>query len=61
VAKPDRRVYEVLLGRFGLDAETTLFIDDSEVNVAAAAGVGMEALLYTGPGPVLARLGWVGG
>jgi 2-haloacid dehalogenase len=61
VAKPDPQIYEVLIGRFGLDPETTLFIDDQEVNVAAAAQVGMEAHLYTGPEPVLARLGLVRG
>jgi 2-haloacid dehalogenase len=61
VAKPDPQIYEVLLGRFDLDPETTLFIDDREVNVVAAAHVGMEAHLYTGPEPVLARLGLVRG
>lgn len=61
VAKPDPQIYEVLLGRFDLDPETTLFIDDREVNVAAAVHVGMEAYLNTGPEPVLARLGFVSG
>lgn len=55
------QIHEVLLGRFDLDPETTLFIDDWEVNVAAAAHLGMEAYLYTGPEPVLARLGLVRG
>jgi 2-haloacid dehalogenase len=57
IAKPDREIYELLLRRFGLDAAATLFIDDSPVNVSAAAGVGIEAMVYRGPGPVLARLG----
>jgi 2-haloacid dehalogenase len=61
VAKPDPQIYEVLLGRFDLDSETTLFIDDREANVVAAARVGMEAYLYIGPEPVLARLGLVKG
>jgi 2-haloacid dehalogenase len=61
VAKPDPQIYERLLGRFELDPETTLFIDDREVNVVAAAQVGMEAHLYTGPAPVLTRLGLVTG
>jgi 2-haloacid dehalogenase len=61
VAKPDPQIYEVLLGRFDLDPETTLFIDDREVNVDAAAQVGMEAHLYTGSEPVLSRLGLVRG
>jgi 2-haloacid dehalogenase len=58
IAKPDRAIYELLLHRFGLDAATTLFIDDRAVNVSAAADAGMQALVYSGPEPVLARLGW---
>jgi 2-haloacid dehalogenase len=57
IAKPDREIYERLLRRFGLDAATTLFIDDSPVNVSAAADTGMEAMVYSGPEPVLSRLG----
>ena len=57
VAKPDREIYELLLRRFGLDAATTLFIDDRAVNVSAAAGAGMQAMVYSGPEPVLSRLG----
>jgi 2-haloacid dehalogenase len=57
IAKPDRAIYELLLHRFDLDAATTLFIDDRAVNVSAAADAGMQALVYSGPEPVLARLG----
>jgi 2-haloacid dehalogenase len=57
IAKPDREIYELLLRRFGLDAATTLFVDDHAVNVAAAADAGMEAMVYSGPEPVLSRLG----
>ena len=57
IAKPDREIYELLLHRFGLDAATTLFFDDSPVNVSAAADAGMAAMVYRGPEPVLSRLG----
>jgi 2-haloacid dehalogenase len=57
IAKPDREIYELLLRRFGLDAATTLFIDDCPVNVSAAADAGMAAMVYSGPEPVLSRLG----
>ena len=49
VAKPDPRIYELLLGRFGLAAHTTLLIDDSARNVAAARGVGMQAVQFESP------------
>ena len=59
IAKPDRAIYELLLRRFALDPTTTLFIDDSPVNVCAAADAGIQAMVYRGPEPVLARLGLI--
>jgi 2-haloacid dehalogenase len=49
VAKPDPRIYQLLLGRFGLTAHTTLLIDDSPKNVAAARDVGMQAIQFESP------------
>ena len=49
VAKPDPRAFELLLDRFGLDAATTLLIDDSAKNVAAARAVGMQAIQFESP------------
>jgi 2-haloacid dehalogenase len=46
VAKPDRRIFDLLLQRFGLVPATTLFIDDSPANVAAALELGMDAVLF---------------
>ena len=34
VVKPDRRIFEILVSRHGLDAAGTVFIDDNEANVA---------------------------
>ena len=50
VAKPDVRVFELVLDRFGLSARTTLFIDDSAKNVRAARAVGMQAVEFESPG-----------
>ena len=49
VAKPDPRVFELLLDRFHLAAQTTLLIDDSPKNVAAARAVGMQAIEFESP------------
>jgi 2-haloacid dehalogenase len=49
VIKPDQRIFRVLIDRFGLDPETTLFVDDSEANVAAARALGFDAVRFTGP------------
>ncbi len=49
VAKPDPRIYELLLDRFALSPESTLLIDDSAKNVVAARGVGMQAIEFESP------------
>jgi 2-haloacid dehalogenase len=49
VAKPDPRVFELLLDRFGLTAATTVFIDDSAKNVRAARAIGMQAVQFESP------------
>lgn len=43
VCKPSPTIFRLLLARFGLEPAGTLFIDDAEVNVAAARGVGLRA------------------
>lgn len=48
MVKPDPAIYRRLLGRYGLDAPETLFIDDVARNVEAARAVGMQALHFTG-------------
>jgi 2-haloacid dehalogenase len=48
--KPDPRIFRLLLDRFGLDPASTVFVDDSEANVAAARELGLDAVRFTGPG-----------
>lgn len=50
LAKPDPRVFALAAERYGLDPACTVFVDDSPVNVAAAAGLGYDALVFTGAG-----------
>jgi 2-haloacid dehalogenase len=46
VIKPDRRIFELLLERFGLVPDATVFVDDSPANVAAARDLGMDAVRF---------------
>ncbi|MFZ3235888.1 MAG: HAD family phosphatase [Stellaceae bacterium] len=48
VKKPDARIFELAIRRFGLAPVATLFVDDSAVNVAAAAGLGLRTHHFTG-------------
>jgi 2-haloacid dehalogenase len=47
VAKPDRRIFEILVERVGLPSNELLFIDDSPGNVEAARAFGIDAIRYT--------------
>jgi 2-haloacid dehalogenase len=60
VAKPDPRVFELLLDRYGLTPADTLFIDDSAVNVQAARASGMQAIEFESPAGLRAALEDVG-
>jgi 2-haloacid dehalogenase len=50
VAKPDRKIFEILLDRFQLDPAGTAFLDDNTGNVAAARDLGIVAFLFTSAG-----------
>lgn len=46
VMKPDHRIFELALKRFGVQAEETVFIDDNPNNVKAACEVGIQGILF---------------
>jgi 2-haloacid dehalogenase len=56
VAKPDPRIFQILLRRYRLEPAATVFIDDAPANVEAARGLGMRALRYTGAGELRSQL-----
>lgn len=47
VAKPDPRVFALVAERAGLPLDRLVFVDDRPDNVAAAAALGMDALVFT--------------
>lgn len=47
VVKPDRAIFDLLVGRFDLDPAETLFVDDLEPNVAGATEAGLRAVRFT--------------
>lgn len=46
VAKPDPRIFEILLERYRLAPEATVFLDDAPRHVQAARAVGINAVHY---------------
>jgi putative hydrolase of the HAD superfamily len=55
--KPEEKIFRHAAGLLGLEPAECVFVDDIEVNVAAAEAVGMTAILHTDPAATLARLG----
>jgi HAD superfamily hydrolase (TIGR01549 family) len=48
-AKPDRRIFEILLEKYSLNPEECLFIDDDESNVRTAVSIGMSCIHLSDP------------
>lgn len=44
--KPEKRIFEILLSRYALVPEETLFVDDRKDNVEAAESMGIHAFLF---------------
>ena len=47
--KPEPRIYEILLERYGLTPSETLFIDDRRSNLEAAAAFGIATFHFREP------------
>jgi putative hydrolase of the HAD superfamily len=54
--KPEPSIYRHLLERHGLDPSATLFIDDVQANLDAAAAFGIATILFDGAASCRARL-----
>ena len=46
VAKPDEKIYRILLERYSLRPEASVFIDDNAQNVAAAEELGIHGIRF---------------
>ncbi len=63
LAKPDPRLFRVLFDRHGLDPRATVFVDDTDRNLAVAGELGMVVLPFRGATRLradLERLGLLG-
>jgi len=60
LAKPDPRVYELLVARTGRPLADLVFVDDRPENVEAARALGMAGLVFTGADALRAELRGLG-
>lgn len=56
LVKPDPRIYQLAIDRFGLEPEQTVYIDDRLDNVLAAEQIGMIGHHFTGADKLAADL-----
>jgi 2-haloacid dehalogenase len=56
LVKPDPRIYQRLLQRYAVDPARTLYVDDSQRNVAAAQALGMHGWWFRDPDGLRQRL-----
>ena len=49
MVKPDAEIYEYLLNKYGLVAEESTFIDDTEINLSAATKLGIKPIRFENP------------
>lgn len=54
--KPNPQIYHLLLDRYNLKAENTIFIDDNIHNIKAAEKIGLCAIHFEDPGQLETRL-----
>jgi 2-haloacid dehalogenase len=54
--KPDKQIYYLLLDRYNLKAENTIFIDDNINNVRIAEEIGLHGIHFENPSRLEARL-----
>lgn len=57
LVKPDPRLFNVLLDRYGLQADKCIFVDDNEANVEAARKLGMEGIVFHDADDLKEKLG----
>ncbi|MBR4391902.1 MAG: HAD family phosphatase [Bacteroidales bacterium] len=56
VMKPDRRIFELALKRFGIEASETVFIDDNPNNVKTANELGIRGIRFQSRERLLSEL-----
>jgi 2-haloacid dehalogenase len=54
--KPDQKLYHLLLDRYNLNAENTIFIDDNIKNIKAAEEIGLVAIHFENSNQLHAKL-----
>ncbi len=60
VGKPDAGIFRHLISRFGIEPSSTVFVDDWDLNVATAVGLGFIAIRFVDAPRLRSQLGVLG-
>lgn len=56
LTKPNPAIYHLVLDKLGVAPAEAIFTDDNQINIAAAQGMGLNAVLFTGVETLQAEL-----
>lgn len=56
VRKPDIKIYKIILQKYNLKSEETIFVDDKEKNLPPARELGLKTILFTSAEDLRTRL-----
>ncbi len=56
LAKPDIKIFEIMIKKIGLKPEECVYVDDMEKNMVPSLKIGMHSILYTGLGQLKKEL-----
>jgi len=54
--KPDLAIYLVMIERYEIEPENTIFIDDSLPNIEAAKDLGFKTIHFKEPGTLMSEI-----
>lgn len=60
LSKPDPKFFGLMMQKYGLAYDETIFVDDTKVNAQAAYNLGITGILYKGPKSFQRALGLCG-
>lgn len=46
IVKPDRRIYECLIQKYGINPKEAVFLDDRQINIDGAMACGLKGILF---------------
>ena len=56
IKKPDPRIYEILIERYGIQPDMSIFVDDTKINTETATNLGFQTIHFLSANQLLEEL-----